>query len=158
MNGKCSYHREKNRIQNYMITPHKQLASFTIFKSLTRYCSLNNEFTVTQAVPPAARSMPHLRYLELAGNPITTLSNASFQGAMEHLQELDIRHLTLNYFEVKQLILPSGASIPRDTFLPHSSAHIQTHTPNTQAQTHPDCLRMTTVSGALLPWKSGSVL
>lgn len=45
--------------------------------------------------------MPHLRYLELAANPITTLSNAVFQGAMENLQELDIRHLTLNYFEVK---------------------------------------------------------
>lgn len=52
-------------------------------------------------MPPAARSMPHLKYLELAANPITTLSNASFQGATEHLQELDIRHLTLNYFEVK---------------------------------------------------------
>jgi len=45
--------------------------------------------------------MPHLRSLELAANPITTLSNAVFQGVMDHLQELDIRHLTLNYFEVK---------------------------------------------------------
>ena len=56
---------------------------------------------VIQDMPSAARSMPHLRYLELAANPITTLSSAIFQGAMEHLLELDIRHLTLNYFEVK---------------------------------------------------------
>jgi hypothetical protein len=61
---------------------------------------------VTQAVPSAAQSMPHLRYLELPGNPITMLSNITFQGAMEHLQELDIRHLTLNCFEVKYLKLP----------------------------------------------------
>lgn len=113
-----------------MITAHKQLPSFTLFKSFTRYRCLNNEFTVAQAVPPAARSMPHLRYLELAGNPITTLSNASFQGAMEHLQELDIRHLTLNYFEVKRLILPCGVRVPRDSFPPHSPAHMhrQKHT------------------------------
>jgi hypothetical protein len=59
-----------------------------------------------------------MRYLELAGNPITTLNNASFQGAMEHLQELDIRHVTLNYFEVKQLILSFGARVPNDSFPP----------------------------------------
>jgi hypothetical protein len=90
----------KNTIQDYLITPH-------VLEVLTQYCSLNNEFTVTatQAVPPAARSMSHLRYLELAGNPIMTLNNVSFQGAMEHLRELDIRHVTLNHFEVKQLIL-----------------------------------------------------
>ena len=65
--------------------------------------SVHHKFTllVIQAIPPAVRSMPHLRYLHLAANPITTLSNVIFQGAMEHLQELDIRHLTLNYFEVK---------------------------------------------------------
>jgi hypothetical protein len=120
---------EKNTIKNYMITAYtrKQLPSFTLFKSFARYCSLKNEFTVTQAVPPAARSMPHLKYLELAGNPITTLSNASFQGAMEHLQELDIRHLTLDYFEVKQLILPCGARVPRHSFPPNSPAHMHRH-------------------------------
>jgi hypothetical protein len=42
----------------------------------------------------------HLRHLELAANPITTLSNASFQGAIENLRTLDVRDLTLIYFEV----------------------------------------------------------
>jgi hypothetical protein len=76
--------------------------------------------------------MPHLRYLELAANPITTLSNASFQGAMEHLQELDIRHLTLNYIEVKQFILLFGATVLRDSLPPLSYTHVhmcaQAHT------------------------------
>jgi hypothetical protein len=81
--------------------------------------------------------MPHLRYLQLAGNPIMKLTNSSFQGAMEHLQELDIQHVTLNYLEVKKLILLPGARVP---LLVHRRLGMQA------------C--MTTVSAALLPWKA----
>ncbi|XP_069668870.1 chaoptin isoform X2 [Periplaneta americana] len=71
--------------------------------NLTSLRRLDVSYNQLQAVPSAARSMNHLKYLELAANPITTLSSASFQGAMEYLQELDIRHLTLNYFEPSAL-------------------------------------------------------
>ena len=91
--------------------------------------SVYHKFTlfVIQAIPPAVRSMPHLRYLELAANPITTLGNAIFQGAMENLQELDIRHLPLNYFEVKRsdLLRTFGAIAPKISVsspLPSSSS------------------------------------
>ncbi|PNF19532.1 Chaoptin [Cryptotermes secundus] len=84
----------QNRIQDVPVE---------VARSLTSLQQLDVSYNQLQAVPPAARSMPHLRCLELAGNPITTLSNTSFQGAMEHLQELDIRHLTLNYFQPSAL-------------------------------------------------------
>jgi len=102
--GKYSYDREMNRIHKLFHYATKYFyCFFRLFKSefSTILFIINLHFLVVQAIPPAVRSMPHLRYLELAANPITTLSNAVFQGAMEHLQELDIRHLTLNYFEVK---------------------------------------------------------
>ncbi|KDR14119.1 Chaoptin [Zootermopsis nevadensis] len=67
--------------------------------SLASLQRLDVSYNQLQTVPSAARSLPRLRHLELAANPITTLSNASFQGAIENLQSLDIRHLELIYFE-----------------------------------------------------------
>jgi hypothetical protein len=124
MKGKCIYHNPE--LSNHTTW----IASFIhALEALTLHCSLNNEFTVTatQAVPPAVRSVPHLRYLELAGNPITKLNNASFQGSMERLQELDIRHITLSYFEVKQLILSLGARVPINSFPSHFPKHMYRH-------------------------------
>ncbi|PSN49296.1 Chaoptin [Blattella germanica] len=72
----------------------------TNLTSLRRLDISHNQF---QTVPPAIRSLPQLRFLELESNPITTLSSVSFQGAMEELEELDLRHLPLNYFEPNTL-------------------------------------------------------
>lgn len=45
-------------------------------------------------------SLPHLRWLSLARNPITTLTNTSLLGVALRLEYLDISGLRLNTFEV----------------------------------------------------------
>ena len=55
-------------------------------------------------VPLITHSLPQLRSLFLAGNPITTLTNTSLLGAANTLEELDIAHFNLNVFEVWQLL------------------------------------------------------
>lgn len=56
-------------------------------------------------VPLITHSLPKLRSLFLAGNPITTLTNTSLLGAAKTLEELDIAHFNLNVFEVDLKIL-----------------------------------------------------
>lgn len=51
------------------------------------------------AVPLITHSLPNLRSLALAGNPITSLSNTSLLGAAETLEHLDIAHFNLNILE-----------------------------------------------------------
>lgn len=52
------------------------------------------------AVPLITHSLPNLRSLVLADNPITTLTNTSLGGAAESLEYLDIAHLQLMTIEV----------------------------------------------------------
>lgn len=66
--------------------------------SSLRKLNLNsNDLT---AVPIVTHSLTKLRLLSLADNPITVLSNTSFLGVADHLEELDIRYLELDTFEV----------------------------------------------------------
>lgn len=51
-------------------------------------------------VPLITHSLPKLRSLSLAGNPITSLSNTSLLGAADTLEHLDIAHLQLMMIEV----------------------------------------------------------
>lgn len=52
------------------------------------------------AVPLITHSLPNLRSLSLAGNPITSLTNTSLLGAADTLEYLDIAHLQLTMIEV----------------------------------------------------------
>jgi Leucine-rich repeat (LRR) protein len=61
----------------------------------------NNDLT---NVPLITHSLPNLRSLSLAGNPITTLTNTSLLGAAETLEYLDIAHFNLNSFEVCSIL------------------------------------------------------
>lgn len=45
-------------------------------------------------------SLPHLRWISLAGNPITSLTNKSLLGLADRLEHLDISGLRINVFEV----------------------------------------------------------
>lgn len=55
-------------------------------------------------VPLITHSLPNLRALSLAGNPITTLTNTSLLGAVETLEHLDIAQLPLMTIEVDKKI------------------------------------------------------
>ena len=57
----------------------------------------NNDLT---AVPLITHSLPNLRSLSLAANPITSLTNTSLLGAADTLEYLDIAHLQLMMIEV----------------------------------------------------------
>lgn len=57
----------------------------------------NNDLT---AVPLITHSLPNIRSLSLAANPITTLTNTSLLGAADTLEHLDIAHLHLTTIEV----------------------------------------------------------
>ncbi|XP_012260603.2 chaoptin [Athalia rosae] len=66
-----------------------------------RYLDLSyNDLT---AVPLITHTLPELRSLNLAGNPITTISNTSFLGLADSLEELEIRRLPLDVFEAGAL-------------------------------------------------------
>lgn len=56
-----------------------------------------NDLTI---VPIAIQSMTELKSLSLAGNAIKILSNTSFAGVAENLEEMDLANLNLNTFEV----------------------------------------------------------
>lgn len=56
-----------------------------------------NDLTV---VPLITHSLPELKTFNLADNPITAITNTSFLGVADSLEELDIRRLTLSIFEV----------------------------------------------------------
>lgn len=57
-----------------------------------------NDLTV---IPIVTHTLPELKWLNLAHNPITAITNASFFGVMETLEYLDIRRLSLSVFEVR---------------------------------------------------------
>lgn len=61
-----------------------------------------SRLAVTQ-VPLVTTQLPQLRRLNLAGNPISVLSNTSLLGGAERLRELDLRRLPLQHFETGAL-------------------------------------------------------
>lgn len=71
-----------------------------IATNLTSLRTLNLANNDLSAVPIVTHSLEHLKRLSLAGNSIATLSNTSLLGAADRLEELDIRDLKINSFEV----------------------------------------------------------
>ncbi|KYN18187.1 Chaoptin [Trachymyrmex cornetzi] len=55
-----------------------------------------NDLTV---VPLITHTLPELKTFNLANNPITAITNTSFLGVADSLEELDIRKLSLSIFE-----------------------------------------------------------
>lgn len=69
--------------------------------NMTSLNSLDLSYNDLSNVPLLTHSLPKLRHLSLAGNPITVLTNTSLIGAAETLKHLDISNLIqLNSFEV----------------------------------------------------------
>lgn len=64
--------------------------------------NLDLSFNDLTTVPTAINSLFELRRLSLAANPITVLADTSFSGVADSLEELDIRNLELNTFEVRK--------------------------------------------------------
>lgn len=56
-------------------------------------------------VPLMLNSLPQLRDVSIAFNPITSFNNQSLSGIAERLRELDYRGLPLTEFEVSQCSL-----------------------------------------------------
>lgn len=68
--------------------------------NMTSLTSLDLSYNDLTNVPLLTHSLPRLRQLSLAGNPISVLTNTSLLGAAETLKHLDISNLQLNSFEV----------------------------------------------------------
>lgn len=84
---------------------HNELASIPpeMASNLTslHYLDLSaNDLTV---VPLITHTLPELKTFNLADNPITAVTNTSFLGIADSLEELDIRRLSLLTFEVNFL-------------------------------------------------------
>lgn len=84
---------------------HNELASIPpeMASNLTslHYLDLSaNDLTV---VPLITHTLPELKTFNLADNPITAVTNTSFLGIADSLEELDIRRLSLLTFEVSFL-------------------------------------------------------
>ncbi|KAL3279502.1 hypothetical protein HHI36_017011, partial [Cryptolaemus montrouzieri] len=67
--------------------------------NLSSLCELNLSNNDLSSVPIVTHSLPELRYLSMADNPITTLSNTSLLGVADSLKELDIRDLDIRELE-----------------------------------------------------------
>nr|CAD7393868.1 unnamed protein product [Timema cristinae] len=67
--------------------------------NMTSLRRLDLSYNELSTVPMVAQSLPQLRELSLAGNPITSLTNTTMIGGAQRLKELDIRQLPLNFFE-----------------------------------------------------------
>lgn len=61
----------------------------------------HNDLTV---VPLITHTLPELKTFDIGYNPITSISNTSFLGLADSLEELDIRRLSLSVFEVTKRI------------------------------------------------------
>lgn len=71
-----------------------------IASNMTSLRKLDLSYNDLTSVPLVTLSLSQLRYLSLAGNPITTISNTSLLGVSEHLKELDLRQTSINKIEV----------------------------------------------------------
>ncbi|XP_045480876.1 chaoptin [Harmonia axyridis] len=79
---------------NYLPTVPPEMAT-----NLSALCELNLNNNDLTSVPIVTHSLPELRYLYMADNPITSLSNTSLLGVADSLKELDIRNLDINELE-----------------------------------------------------------
>lgn len=68
--------------------------------NLTSIRSLDISFNDLPSVPLLVHSLPNLKTLSVAGNPITTLTNSSFIGASDTLESLNVGNLHLTTIEV----------------------------------------------------------
>jgi Leucine-rich repeat (LRR) protein len=75
----------------------------------------HNDLTV---VPLITHALPNLRIFNIAYNPITIITNTSFLGIADTLEQLDIRGLHLSTFEVKFTFVPLHVFIN----IPHSTS------------------------------------
>nr|CAD7423248.1 unnamed protein product [Timema monikensis] len=82
--------------------------------NMTSLRRLDLSYNDLSTVPMVAQSLPQLRELSLAGNPITSLTNTTMIGGAQRLKELDIRQLPLNFFE--------GVRSPRLHFVVRNSS------------------------------------
>jgi Leucine-rich repeat (LRR) protein len=80
---------------------HNELPSIPpeLAANLTSIRELDLSHNDLTAVPLITHSLPYLRSLSLAANPITSLTNTSLLGAAETLETLDISHLMLTTIE-----------------------------------------------------------
>ncbi|EFN76362.1 Chaoptin [Harpegnathos saltator] len=84
---------------------HNELASIPaeMSSNLTYLHYLDLSFNDLTVVPLITHSLPELKTFNLADNPITAITNTSFLGVADSLEELDIRRLTLSIFETGAL-------------------------------------------------------
>lgn len=68
--------------------------------NLTSIRMLDISFNDLPSVPLLVHSLPNLKSLSIAGNPITTLTNVSFIGVADTLESLNIGNLHLTTIEV----------------------------------------------------------
>ncbi|EZA58102.1 Chaoptin [Ooceraea biroi] len=84
---------------------HNELASIPaeMSSNLTSLHYLDLSFNDLTVVPLITHTLPELKIFNLADNPITAVTNTSFLGLVDTLEELDIRRLTLSVFEAGAL-------------------------------------------------------
>ncbi|XP_020278724.1 chaoptin [Pseudomyrmex gracilis] len=84
---------------------HNELASIPaeMSSNLTSLHYLDLSFNDLTVVPLITHTLPELKTFNLADNPITAITNTSFLGVADSLEELDIRRLTLSIFEAGAL-------------------------------------------------------
>ncbi|XP_063706940.1 chaoptin isoform X2 [Culicoides brevitarsis] len=70
-----------------------------IAENLTSLRKVDLSYNDLTMIPEMVKSLPELRSLSLSGNPITTLTNATFHGIAEDLSELYLSNLDLKEFE-----------------------------------------------------------
>lgn len=83
---------------NYLPTVPPEMAT-----NLSSLCELNLNNNDLTSVPIVTHSLPELRYLYMADNPITSLSNTSLLGVADSLKELDVKNLEITELEVRSL-------------------------------------------------------
>ncbi|XP_012225901.1 chaoptin isoform X2 [Linepithema humile] len=84
---------------------HNELASIPaeMSSNLTSLHYLDLSYNDLTVVPLITHTLPELKIFNLADNPITAITNTSFLGVADSLEELDIRRLTLSIFEAGAL-------------------------------------------------------
>ncbi|XP_046624051.1 chaoptin [Neodiprion virginianus] len=84
---------------------HNKLSSIQsdMAANMTSLRHLDLSYNELSTVPLITHTLPELRSLNLAGNPITSITNTSFLGLADSLEELEIRRLPLDVFEAGAL-------------------------------------------------------
>ncbi|XP_018398930.1 PREDICTED: chaoptin isoform X1 [Cyphomyrmex costatus] len=84
---------------------HNELASIPseMSSNLTSLHYLDLSYNDLTVVPLITHTLPELKTFNLANNPISAITNTSFLGVADSLEELDIQRLTLSIFEAGAL-------------------------------------------------------